>query len=374
MSERLAELMRAETDALHIPAPPAAATYAQGRRLRRRKQLTTGVVAAALVAVIGAGTAVAVQSYDGAGKDRRSEIGPATQTAYLENPVLAVGNTVYLGDQTTVEVEDDIHSLLYTSAGLLVRTNKDGGASDGSEFGPSSPGYTLIRPDGSTKDFGVLTEDQRVSSDPTQPYLAWAEVNGEDVSVVLLDVRSGDEKRVPVPGLHDWGDWNAPLVSLSGDVVYVSNNDGVLEVDWRTGDVSPNEHLDSPFSEVNGGRYTTMEAERSVIADATTGELLLQFPAAAPVGLSPDGRFAKYGHATFGRPGSFDVYDVRSATHSSFEGDYSNYGWTPDGHLFTVDQGKVKICDAVSGECTTGYEVPGTEHSKVRLGGMTYEA
>jgi hypothetical protein len=369
MTERLADLMRAEADALDIPAPPASDVYGQGRRLRRRKQFTAGVAAAAMVAVVGAGTTVAVQSFDGSDGDRASEIDTAAQAAYVQGASLTVDNTVYLGDRTTAEVKDDVHSLHYTSAGLLVRTNKNGGASDGS--GPES--YTLVRPDGSTREFGVLTEEQTPGSDPTLPYLAWAEADeGGAFSVVLLDVRSGEEKRVPVPGTHEWGGWSAPPVSLSGDFVYAGTNEAILMINWRTGDVAPSEHLEGGFPDVEGGRFSTTEAGKSVVADAETGDALLELPGAGPVDLSPDGRFAKYGDPFAGN--SFEVYEVSTGAHRSFAGGSFDYGWAADGHLFTLDNGKVKTCDPGTGECATAYEVPSTQNAHIRLAGVTHES
>lgn len=352
MTERLSQLMRAEANALDIPAPPTSETYVQGRRLRRRKQLTAGAAAVAAVAVIAAGTTVAVQSLDGS--NGTSGIDAATQ-AYVEGASLTIDKTVYLGDRTTAKVKDTVHSLHYTSAGLLVRTNKNDGASDGS--GPES--YTLVRPDGSTKEFGVLTEEQAPGTDPTLPYLAWTEVNEGEVSVVLLDVQSGEEKRVPVPGTYEWGGGGAPPVSLSGDFVYVGTTGATLVVNWRTGDVAPSEHL-AGFPDVAAGRYITRKGGKSVVASAETGEVLLELPGRSSVRLSPDGRFAKYGDSFDGD--DFDVYDVKTGGHRSFTGEPMDYGWTADGHLFTIAEGKVKVCDAVTGECTMGYEVPDTEH------------
>ena len=53
------------------------------------------------------------------------------------------------------------------------------------------------------------------STDPDQPYLAYAEEVDGVVQVVVLDVRDESEvARVPVPDAKKWGGWVAPPVAL----------------------------------------------------------------------------------------------------------------------------------------------------------------
>ena len=65
------------------------------------------------------------------------------------------------------------------------------------------------------------------STDPGQPYLAYADAGAARSQVVVLDVSTDAEvARVDVPGVPDWGGWEAPPVALDGEDVFVSSQTG----------------------------------------------------------------------------------------------------------------------------------------------------
>ena len=157
MTERLNQLLHAEADRLDVPPVAADAALSRGRGLRRRRTFAkVGTAAAALVVVGG----IMLVVTNGDDDDRAVE--PATAAANV--PVFGSGSTVYLGDRDRDRSRH--HPLFhYTSDGVLVRSNPNDGASDGS--GPES--LTLVRYDGSTVDLGTIPEGVGPATDPNQP-------------------------------------------------------------------------------------------------------------------------------------------------------------------------------------------------------------
>ena len=123
----------------------------------------------------------------------------------------AVGPTVHLGrGATTVQMPEFAQSLYYTSAGLLVRTNRDGSSDGGAPFH-----FELVKAHGKTEKLGVTLGEVVPSTDPKQPYLAWAKMKGGHIRVVVRNVRTDRNVAVvAVPGTFDWGGWIAPPVAL----------------------------------------------------------------------------------------------------------------------------------------------------------------
>src|SRR5262249_25031876 len=120
----------------------------------------------------------------------------------------AVGSTVHLGRHgaTTVQMPEFAQSLYYTSAGLLVRTNKDGSSDGGAPFR-----FELVRRHGKTEKLGVPLGEVVPSTDPRLPYLAWAKMKEGHIRVVVRNVRTDRNVAVvAVPGTFDWGGWVAP--------------------------------------------------------------------------------------------------------------------------------------------------------------------
>ena len=61
MTERLAQLLRAEADGVVVPAPPASDVITEGHRLRRRHRIGATVAVVAVVAVVTATAGYAVR-------------------------------------------------------------------------------------------------------------------------------------------------------------------------------------------------------------------------------------------------------------------------------------------------------------------------
>lgn len=392
MTERLSALLHDEAESLDVPHPAAHDVLTRGRGLRRRRHLVVVGAAVAVLAVI-AGSALAAQM----GDDRAEDSGFAGADA--DGAVFSIGSTVYLDGGATKATIDDtsIKSLHYTSAGLLVR-HGDNPYSDGG--GPQR--FSLVRPDGSVLPIDVTLEETVHSTEPSQPYLAYAEVTDGTVEVVVRDLSDDTEvARVPVPGDFPWGGWAAPPVALSGDRVFVGSDDVARVVDWRTGEVSETDAIAPGYPEVFGGRASDSSRREASVVDVTTGETLLSVPVEdyGSLELSPDGRFAKLDTERSGK--GFDVYDVAKGEHVSIDGGAFDYGWSADGDLFRLDGSALTVCAAGNGECTTADvdldKEPSAEEGvlmkctddgrkcrevggppdfsgELKLGGMTYES
>lgn len=381
MTERLSTLLHEEAALLEIPAPPSDAVLQQGRGLRRRRRALRGAAAFVAVAVVGTGSLLALDreggSTDAAGADR------------LSPGAFAVGRTVHLGgaDAPTATLDEDVHSLHYTSAGVLVRTNLDGGVSDGS--GPEH--FTLVRADGTTRTVDLTLEDVVPGTDPDQPYLAWAEPRDGGFRVVVLDVTSDEPvAEIDLPATVEKLGWSAPPVALDGDTVYVGALDGMLAVDWRTGEIRPERDIGGGIPTVAGGHVATTVEQRPVVMDLASGEVRV---AADPAGygwfqLSPDGRFALLfleegpdPEKPWELPPYVEVWEVATGSTARVDIPAGQAGWGPDGQLFQLDGDRLVTCDPRSGACEAeasgvgpGELTGGEGAAEVRLGGLAYES
>lgn len=374
MTERLALLLREESDALDVPAPDPHRILAAGRARQHRRRVLGATVAA--TTVLGAVGLAGITS---------QLLGDGSPDTYATAPELqgwaaASGSTVELGNGRTVHVDGTVKSVYYTSAGVLVRTGRSA-----TTDAPDSA-YTLVPDDGTTSDFSLDLGDRVPGTDPDEPYLAYAEPTGDPArwDVVLRDVRSGQvAASVPVEGRFTWGGWVAPPVSLDGDRVYVGMDAATLVVDWRSGAVTTSDVLPpSRMPTVQGGRgVLENRSGGSRVVDVGTAEVLLRV--ADPdviVSLAPDGRHAmalpwrtcdEDGTCTYDRP-TAQVYDVDRGTHVRVDLTDASYGWTPRGDLLRVDRDSVDVCSPDTGTCrSTPVEVGGRD---LRLGGTSYEA
>ncbi|QIG43269.1 hypothetical protein G5V58_11325 [Nocardioides anomalus] len=373
MTERLAALLHAEADHVPVPPPPASDVLVAGRAARRRR--TTGRLAAGgavlAVAAIGVGAATL-------GGDPAQRPGPPVASAPPDDDVgaaFALGDTVWLrGGAVSARLPETVQALYPTSAGLLVRTNRNGDSDGGAPFH-----FSLVTEDGTVRDLGLTLGEVVPSTDPAEPYLAFADVEQGQIEAVVVDVRSGEEAaRVDVPGDFTWGGWEAPPVALSGDDVYVGTDGPTQIVDWRTGTTTTSTVLtESGAPAVTGGRVVGAQGRTHTVRDAQTGEVLLsvQGPRFAYLTLSPDGRWAKV--VDQDAPSGFDVYSVADGTHVSFPGQAWDSGWTTDGTLFSITKGGLETCEAATAQCTTtplpdGF-APG-KNDLVRVLGATYES
>lgn len=356
MTERLTTLLRDEAQGLDIPVPPTSVVLATGRGLRRRRQLATGVAAAAALAVAATGAVFAVGQL-GDGDTRGAPA--ATEAGDL---AYSVGRDVRLGgvDDPVVTLDEDIHSLHYTSEGVVVRTNRNEGVSDGS--GPEH--FTLVRSDGTTRGLAVTTNDIVVSTDLDQPFLAYSDLKSDGTAqVVLHDVGTDQEAaRIDLPGRYVADGWPSPPVWLDGDTVYVGFGDDTLAVDWATGDVERAAHLDGAgIPDVYDGRAAAYQhiGDRqdarglAQVIDAQTGEVLLSVEVRdfGSFVLAPDGQHALLQVDSAEGESSFDVYDVATGAKATIGRSVYGFGWTVDGDLFRLEGGDLVVCDADSGVC-----------------------
>ncbi|GAA4727190.1 hypothetical protein GCM10023350_07540 [Nocardioides endophyticus] len=379
MTERLALLLRQEADTLDVPTAPADAILSRGRRVQRRRRLVVGAtVTAGVVAVAGLGMNLPDRAHF------RPPTDPAVASAL--NPAgwaVASGSTLSLGNGATVTLPSKVKSIYYTSAGSVVRTGK-ASYTDGSDSS-----YALVTDDGEVHSLGLQLGDRAPSSDPTLPYLAYAEKRGVvghgDWTVVLRDVRTGDvAATIPIDGAFSWGGWEAPPVALDGDHVYVGLDDATLEVNWRTGEVEDAAHLPSSrFPGVTAG-HEVLEDQRgnpSAVIDVATGDRVVSDLPAGPAGasLSPDGRYALLIPwstcnddyvCVYDDPAS-QVVDLSDAASTKLDiGDQA--GWTPDGRVIRVTDGAVDLCSPATGDCTsTGISLG---DGPVKVGGNSYES
>lgn len=336
--------LHSHADRIEVPFAPAHAVLGQGRRLRRRRRVVAGAGTIAAAVALGGSLLLALP----VAQERTAPDPASTRDGAA---VFAVGPHVYVGG-TSVDVPGTVHSLHYTSAGVLVRSNARGGTSDGS--GPEH--LTLVGGDGRALDLGTVPEGYGPATDPTLPYYALAEQRDDRLYAVVRDVVTGQEvRRVPLPDL-DPGAWDVPPLALSGDVVYVDHLDGAYAVDWRTG--SEVATADGA-TRVLAGRMVGGDGRRSTVLDARTGQTLLSVT--RPRGsygwfdLSPDGAYAMLfieETADGSEVTQTDVYDVATGAHVTLSGAPWDLGWTRDGHVYRVDGDVVTTCSPATGACT----------------------
>lgn len=410
MTERLAQLMHDEADALDIPHPRLDAIILDGRRERRRRRLIPALGAAAAAAVVVGGFLVV----PGLGSDAGSGDGSVTvheradgsfsaakagaaADAYSRGGAFAAGSKVYFGDSDKYAVQIDdpaVKAVYYTSAGVLVR-HGHGYAMDDS----SRDSYSLVGTDGSVTGLDLHLGDVSPSTDATQPYLAYARPGRGDADwdVVLLDLRDGSVAAdVPVDGEFSWGGWDAPPVALEGDRVYLGLDDAMLAVDWRTGAATTTPLPTSTYPQINADRYLQtdngisedgMELNASVrVRDALSGETLLDLPDVGDrfASLSPDGEHVLVlPYMMTGEGGQIEhmsnavLYTVGTGEQMDLPASpVGGYGWTPDGLVFSVTRDSATLCDPDDGCSTTPLDLGLTdgELGTLRLGGMVNES
>lgn len=378
MTERLSQLMRAEADALDIPAPPASDTFAQGRRLRRRKQIAAGVATVAAGAAVAVGAGVLV-----AGPDRQTDENVAvaySPTTYQVEGALAVDRKLYVAGRH-IPFDQAVKSFYYTSEGVVVRSGKSPWTDDG-----DVDHYTLVKPDGDRTSVDLESNDRMISTEPDSTNLAYATRNGDRWDVVVIDTATGDEvARRPVAGKFTWGGWEAPPVAIDGDLVWVHFDGGWTEVNWRTGDnhVVPGT---ANVHEIANGNYAVQGHSEWVVRRMSDGAEVARFAANRDTYafFSPDGKWMKVFDQEAGMPGekdsgSFLMDVINGERHAPPPGIGPHYGWgwTPRGDLLTIDpkSGEVRTCDPATAACSaTGLSLDVSEKTIIKLGGNSYES
>lgn len=390
----LHELLTREAEGLDVPVPAAGDVISRGKGVRRRRRIVTGAAGVATAAVVGGAMALTL----GGGDNRAAD--PAGVPEQMVGPVFSVDTTVYYGDQLDSATIDNkaIKSLFYTSAGVVVRHGDNSGSDGG---GPQR--FSLVEPDGTVSRLGLVTEGAVHASDSDQPYVAYGENVDGTLQVVLYDVVADREAaRVDVgPSSDSWFP-----ISVDGDTVFVMNGyeGGVQVVDWRTGDVTASEVLSSVW-EAHGGYLGDYEGDVPVVRDGRTGEVVLRGPAGGGYfEVSPDGRYAGLVDEEAeldGEAVDYVVYDIATGSSATIDGFAFDFGWTPDGDLFKVEDDLVTTCDTATGDCAeTEVDLPegvgelpmvgtcrsevgesggecepdGPQPPEVRLGGRSYES
>jgi hypothetical protein len=374
MTERLAQLMRDEAAALDIPPVDHAAILGRGRQTRNRRRATVFLAAAAVVAVVGTGGALALVGSDNPDRDGR-----AIDSIASDGPsrgLLAYGaDSTVTVDGATATVPGTLHSLHYTSVGVLTRSNPNGGASDGS--GPES--LTLVSADGTTTDLGTIPEGVGPATDPDEPVYALAEKSGDGFRAVVRDATTGEEVgSVTLPDLP-MSFWPVPPLALDGDVVYAGFKDEAVALNWRTGEMQPAAGLGGGLPDVRGGHALNYRPGGVSVVDAATGDVLLDFELGedefASGSLSPDGLYLRYKRDKMtdnDLSGGVEVYDLATGDLVQIPGATYDWGWTSGGSAFRVTGRKVQVCNPVSGACQT--ETGPDVGKNLRLGGNTYES
>ena len=376
MTDRLTTLLHSEAETLDVPPAPAAEILGAGRRLRRRR-----------TAMICAGTVLAVALVAG-GSVLVGTRGDAHRSAPPVNPPppsqvgWAAGDTVYVGtDGHPAQMPEVAQTLYYTSAGILVRTNKDGSSDGGAPFH-----FQLVKADGTATKLDVTLGEVVPSTDPREPYLAWATLTDGKIQVVVHDVSTDrDVATVDVPGTFTWAGWEAPPVALSGDQVYVGNDDQTAVVNWRSGQATTTDVLPgNQLPEVSGGHSVVLSGQgrkdaQAEIVDVTTGHDLLDIPIGRfdQVRLSPDGRFAAV-LATFApnprATPAVRVYDVDTGTTASVPSQPGDWGWTSDGGVAQVQGDRLSVCSPTTGDCQVTSVPHLGAHDFPRYAGTIFES
>ncbi len=394
----LREDLRAHADHLGVPAVPTAAVLGRGRQLRRRRRTVGAVGSVAATLVLGGSLLLSLPS-------GRHDSAPDPASTPGTAAVFAVGSHVYVGG-TSIDVPGTVHSLHYTSEGVLVRSNDRGGVS--ADSGPET--LTLVGGDGRSVDLGEVPEGWGPATDPDLPYYALAEQRGDRTYAVVRDVATGEvAASVLLPDLEpDAGD--VPSLSLAGDVLYVDFADEPYAVDWRTSSEVAGV-VDA--GTVRGGLVTSGEGDRRFVRTAIGGStfLTVRLPEGAYgwLDLSPDGTHAMEFLEELADSSDVTetrVYDVATGASVTVAGAPWELGWTRDGHLYRVDGNVVTTCSATTGACveqtveiarvpepaavdrteticdkrgkncgtTTWTEAPDEPDNKVTLAGRSYES
>jgi hypothetical protein len=371
MTERLSTLMHDEATHLDVPPPPASTILVSGRRLVRRRRLTVGAAALTVTALAGVGLAVALEGP--AAVDRGSETAANRSEDPTYGVVLASGSRVAVGDGRAT-VPGTVHDLVFTSEGALVRSNENGGASDGS--GPEA--LTLVRPDGSTVDLGTIPEGVGPATDPSEPLYALAEKDKDGFVAVVRDVRTGEEvDRVALPD-QPASYWELPPLALDGDHVYVGFKKGTWMVDRRTGQAQAVPGAGGGIPQVAGSRMVTGYGDSVSVIDVGTGEELLTVPidGYGYGQLSPDGKnllvTTEETEGSVEPSSSLHSLDTGASLELSAPDGGWSWAWTPDGNALSIGSDGLTVCDVLDG-CSQ-QPLPDGFDRDVKPGGQRFES
>ena len=218
------------------------------------------------------------------------------------------------------------------------------------------------------------------STDPLQPYLAYADAASGKVQVVVVDVTTGAEAaRVDVPGVSDWGGWEAPPVALDGEDVFVGSQSGTLVVNWRTGEVDHSDASRAGTPTCTAAGRSCRTVERCASSTPARGRRSSRCPPRAATrwcGSPPTAGWRPW-PLTRCRTHQASTSTPWTPAHTSVveDGDPYSSGWTALSQYYSVTQDGVLTCLSGGDPCHTqplpeGLRLAGL----VRLGGVVYES
>jgi hypothetical protein len=383
MTERLSTLLAAEAESIEVPDAQPDLIVRRARAFRLRRRAVRGAVGVAAAAIVAGGVGLVGLGSDSgtptASAQARFE-NAAAVPAYGTYGAFAAGSTIYIGNHK-VHFEEKIKSIYYTSEGVLIRMGKRAYLD---EPGPSH--YTLIHPDGTTRQIDLHMGDRVPATDPQSPDIAYLEPTGSRWSFVVVDLRTGREvARKVVDGRFTWGGWEAPPASMSGTRVWGLFDEGWREFDWSTGTTRLVPGTKGDILEAAHGRYISGgdNGPTLTVADFVTGDTVRTTPSRGEetfATFSPDGRFLRIsGYITYNekgglaiKPAPSEFLDLQTGKKVTLPGQV--YGWTPDGHTLSVDakRDRITVCDPRGGSCDRIDLKIG--EGAVKLGGSSYES
>jgi hypothetical protein len=365
MTERLSVLLREEAEALDVPRAETGVILARGRGLRRRRRWTQVAAVATVAAVVVVGGATSAHRLRA---DDRIDPAHAAED-FASQGAFAVGRDLYVGDQQ-IRWPEAVKALYYTSAGVVVRSG------DSSNTNTGQSHYELVTPTGERSTIDVKMGSRIAGFEPDSTRFAYATQDDGQLEVVVHDVVTDRElARITVLDHPVESGWEAPPVSIDGDLAWVRTDPGWTQVNWRTGEVRAISDTVDTY-ELQNGRYAVQRGnvwEIRAMADQTVvGEVRMLKGWYAF--FSPDGSlmrsFPNDVRDVDETPSAY-VHDVTAGTSIEYPDAGNQVGWTPDGHLLILAGQTVRVCEAMSGACTVrAFDGSGD----VKLGGAPYEA
>ena len=324
MTDRLSQLLHDEAAALRPAAPDARSVLSDGRRLRRRQRVVTGLASAAAVAVVAVGVTAVVE---GLGDDRRPEPAEIPRDAVI----YGWRDQVHLGE-LAVTVPGRVNALDLTSHGLLVTSQT-----------PDS--LTLVHADGTTVDLGPRPGGPVVTDPDAAVFVHTERGTGSGRVVVVRDVETGQRvQELPAP--EELGDARPGLSFDDGTVYLGTEPRGVFALDLASGDTVPLDLSTVGLPLVQAGRAVISDLDSIKVVDLASGETLLDKSADVYASLSADGRWFVVAGTGAGddavvdedAPSRVEIYDLDTGGQRVQDEPYAGFawGWTRLGHFCRV--------------------------------------
>lgn len=333
----LGDLLHERVDGVDVPRPDVHTITQRGRRIQTRRRRTTGTIVAAAALVIGVGIA-GVAATGGATRsdsdpnrtDRIADTVPpvvdaAAQAAYRDLGVHSFAGSVHIGEATW-RTDDVISDLAQTSAGVVVQHSGDDDA----------PRFTLVRPDGSSRELRLPEGVTHVDGDPNSPRIAWAMLDDTTISVHVWDVEADRETwSDSQPNQGQKPDGQIVVAELDGDAVQVSLALRNVRFVWSLADTRTTQvtAYDGISGGMHAGRTVVLVGGRWQVRDVDFDRVVRDLGTISmPPVLSPDGRSILIPPAPGGSGAT--VIDVASGAVARLSDDAATVaGWTPGGRV-----------------------------------------